>query len=66
MRIMTEASGSLTASYLIKAIQNAGHQAIGSDINNINAGYCLADDFIVLPHNKTHLKNNQNLKRYIL
>ena len=53
MRILTEASGSLTASYLIKAIQNAGHQAIGSDINTINAGYCLANDFIVLPHKDT-------------
>jgi len=49
MRILTEASGSLTASYLIKAIQTAGHQAVGSDIDADNAGYCLADDFIVVP-----------------
>lgn len=49
MRIFTEASGSLTAAYLIKAIRDAGHQAVGSDIDDENAGFCLADDFIVLP-----------------
>jgi carbamoyl-phosphate synthase large subunit len=49
MRILTEASGSLTASYLIQAIQSAGYQAVGSDIDADNAGYCLADDFIVVP-----------------
>lgn len=56
MRILTEASGSLVAPYLIKAIQSAGHQAVGSDIDTANAGYCLADDFIVLPrHNDPDL-----------
>lgn len=49
MRILTEASGSLVAPYLIKAIQDAGHEAVGSDIDTHNAGFCLADDFVVLP-----------------
>lgn len=49
MRILTEASGSLVAAYLIKAIQDAGHEAVGSDLSTLNAGFCLADDFIVLP-----------------
>lgn len=60
MRILTEASGSLTASYLIKAIQAAGYQAVGSDIDANNAGYCLADDFIVVPP-----KSDQNLWSFI-
>jgi carbamoyl-phosphate synthase large subunit len=49
MRILTEASGSLVAAYLIKAIKEAGYYAVGSDINKRNAGFCLADDFIVMP-----------------
>ncbi len=49
MRILTEASGSLVAAYLIQAIREAGHEAVGSDIDALNAGFCLADDFIVLP-----------------
>ena len=49
MRILTEASGSLVAGYLIRAIKEAGHYAVGSDINNRNAGFCLADDFIIMP-----------------
>jgi carbamoyl-phosphate synthase large subunit len=49
MRILTEASGSLVAGYLIKAIQDAGYLSVGSDINTCNAGYCLADDFLVMP-----------------
>lgn len=49
MRILTEASGSLVAGYLIRAIQEAGHYAIGSDIDSCNAGFCLSDDFLVVP-----------------
>lgn len=49
MRILTEASGSLTAAYLIKAIRDAGHEAVGSDITNLTAARCLADDFIQVP-----------------
>ena len=49
MKILTEASGSLTAAYLFKAIQEAGHQSVGSDIDRFNAGACLSDEFVVLP-----------------
>ena len=49
MRIMTEACGSLVAGQMIKAIQEAGHTAVGSDIDTFNAGYCLADGFITVP-----------------
>lgn len=49
MKILTEASGSLTAAYLMKAIREAGHQAVGSDIDDENAGFSLSDEFIVLP-----------------
>ena len=49
MNILIEATGSLTSNYLIKAIQDAGHKAIGSDITNFNHGYLLCDDFIVMP-----------------
>ena len=49
MRILTEASGSLTASFIIKAIQDALHEAIASDITPDAAGRFLADDFMVMP-----------------
>jgi carbamoyl-phosphate synthase large subunit len=48
-RILTEASGSRTSAYLIKAIQDAGHFAIGSDIDSDCFGRFIADDFIVVP-----------------
>lgn len=49
MRILTEASGGLTSSFIIKAIQEASHEAIASDIKTDIAGRFLADDFIVMP-----------------
>lgn len=49
MNILIEATGSLTSGYLIKAIKEAGHKVIGSDITNFNHGYLLCDDFIVMP-----------------
>lgn len=49
MRILTEASGSLVAGYLIRAVQEAGYQAVGSDLDTCNAGFCLADDFMIMP-----------------
>ncbi len=49
MKILTEASGSLTSGYLSKAIQEAGHQAIGSDITDLTAWPCLSDEFLVFP-----------------
>lgn len=49
MRILTEASGSLTSAYLIKSIQAAGHEAIASDIHPDCAGNYLADGFIMMP-----------------
>jgi carbamoyl-phosphate synthase large subunit len=49
VRILTEASGGLTSSYIIRAIQEASHEAVASDINEDIAGRFLADDFIVMP-----------------
>jgi carbamoyl-phosphate synthase large subunit len=49
MRILTEASGSLTSAYLITSIQTAGHVAVASDIYEDCFGRYLADDFIVMP-----------------
>ena len=49
MRILTEASGSLVSAFLIKAIQDAGHEAIASDINSDCAGRFLADGFLKMP-----------------
>jgi carbamoyl-phosphate synthase large subunit len=49
LRILTEASGSLTSSYLIKAIQDSGHEAIASDVNEECAARYLADGFIQMP-----------------
>jgi len=56
MRILTEASGSLTSSYIIKAIKEASHIAIASDIISDVAGRFLADGFILMPS-----KNDPNL-----
>lgn len=49
IRILTEASGSLVAGFLIKAIQEAGCQAIASDIDPECVGKYLADDFALMP-----------------
>lgn len=49
VRILTEASGSLTSAYLMKAIRDAGHIPVGSDIEELTAACCLADDFILFP-----------------
>ncbi len=58
MRILTEASGSLSASYLIKAIQSSSNIAIASDINPDNAGRYIADEYIQMPitSDKLHWK----------
>ncbi|ATW25680.1 ATP-grasp domain-containing protein [Candidatus Formimonas warabiya] len=56
LNILTEASGSLTSAYLIKAVQEAGYRAVASDINPDCAGRYLADDFILMPS-----KNDINL-----
>lgn len=48
-RVLTEASGSLTAVYLIKAIHAAGYQCVASDISEHCAGRYLADDFLLMP-----------------
>lgn len=47
---MTEASGSLTSHYIISAIQQAGHLACGSDVNDFNAASQTCDDFIIIPY----------------
>lgn len=49
LKILTEASGSLASSYLIKAIQEAGCLAIASDIFPHCVGRYLADGFIKMP-----------------
>lgn len=49
MRILTEASGSLTASFIIKAIRDASHEAVASDCRPDVAGRFLANDFILMP-----------------
>jgi len=49
LRILTEASGSLTAGYLIKSIQEAGHVCVASDIDPHCFGSVLADDFVLMP-----------------
>lgn len=48
-KVMTEASGSLAAAFLIENIQRAGFKAIASDISEENAGRYLADDFLLFP-----------------
>ena len=55
MRILTEASGSLTSAYFMKFIRAAGYTSVGSDIDNLTAAHCLADDFILFPE-KNSLK----------
>ncbi len=49
MRILTEASGSLTSGYILRAIKEAGHSPIASDILGVHHGTFLADDSIVMP-----------------
>ncbi|MFA7239049.1 MAG: ATP-grasp domain-containing protein [Sulfuricellaceae bacterium] len=56
LRILTEASGSLVIGYLIKAIQEAGHISVASDIDSHCVGRYLADDFVLMPSkNDPHL-----------
>lgn len=47
-RILLEASGSLTSGYIVKAIKELGHIAVGSDIVEC-AGTFLADEFVKMP-----------------
>ena len=55
LRILTEASGSLTAAYLIHAIHEAGHECVASDIDESSVGRYLADDFIKVPYKNSPL-----------
>jgi carbamoyl-phosphate synthase large subunit len=48
-KIMTEAAGGLTSGYLIRAIQDAGHTAVATDIDPESVGRHLADDFFRVP-----------------
>ena len=54
MRILTEASGSLTSSFIIKAIKEASYIAIASDVTPDVVGRFLADDFILMPSKNDH------------
>lgn len=56
LKFLTEASGSLTSAYLLKALKEAGHMSFASDINAKSVGRFLADDFIKMPE-----KNDPNL-----
>jgi len=47
-KVFLEASGSLTASFLIKAVQESENIAVASDIVEC-AGFYLANEFVVLP-----------------
>ena len=49
MKILTEASGSITAGYLLRSIQELGYKAIASDIDKDCFANYLADDFIQMP-----------------
>ena len=49
VRILAEASGSLTAGYLINSIKKSGYSAVASDIEETSVGRYLADDFILMP-----------------
>jgi carbamoyl-phosphate synthase large subunit len=48
-RIFTEASGSLTSAFIIKAIQNSKNFCCASDLEKLALGSFLADDFAVMP-----------------
>lgn len=50
LKILTEASGSLTSGYIIKAIKAAGFHAVSSDVAEFIAGRYLADSFIKMPY----------------
>jgi carbamoyl-phosphate synthase large subunit len=47
-KILLESSGSLTSSYLIKAVQSANASAVASDIMECAAKY-LANEFVIIP-----------------
>lgn len=49
LKILIEASGCLTSSYMIEAIKNAGHIVCGSDIDSFNTAFIECDDFIIMP-----------------
>lgn len=49
LRIMTEASGSMTSGYLIRAINEAGYWCVASDIDDDCFGRYLAADFVRMP-----------------
>lgn len=55
-KILIEASGSPVSSYMIKAIKEAGHIVVASDISDKCAAKVLADEFIIFP-----TKNDVNL-----
>lgn len=48
-RILTEAAGSPVSSYMLKAIQEAGHIAVASDISKDCAAGIFADEFVIFP-----------------
>ena len=53
MNILIESSGSHVSSFMIKAIKDAGHRAIASDINPICVGRYLADGFVKFPESNS-------------
>jgi carbamoyl-phosphate synthase large subunit len=49
MNVLTEASGGVASMFIVRAIQQAGHRAIASDISQENSGSLLADAYIQFP-----------------
>ena len=49
MKIFLEASGCLTANFLISAIKDAGHICVASDANPESIGKLLSDEFYTVP-----------------
>lgn len=49
LKVLIEASGCLTSTYMIDSIKSAGHLVCGSDIDSFNASYAYCDDFILMP-----------------
>lgn len=60
MNFLIEAAGSLTSGYIIKAIHEAGHFCVASDIDPECFGRYLADDFMEVPN-----KNDIGLWNFI-
>ena len=48
-RVLTEASGGLTAGYILKAVAEAGAQGIASDIEDLSYADAFGAEFLKVP-----------------